>query len=373
MDDKNTILLVDDESSNLELLKAICGKMGFLCITAGNGHQALEQVRLHHPDLVLMDVAMPGMDGFTATGLLKGNPHTAHIPVILVTALGSRQDRIEGIDRGANDFLTKPFDSEELSLRIRNNLKLKEYQDLLKNHNRLLEQQVGERTAELENTLKELDRSYRRIKQGYLDTVLRLTMAIEYKDGNTGNHIQRTSHLARALATEMRQHDQYSESLYYAASMHDIGKVGIPDSILTKPGPLDQSEWEVMKTHTTIGANILKGSESPIIKMAEEIALTHHERWDGSGYPNKLTGIMIPLSGRIVSIIDQYDAIRSARSYKPTMEHKEACQILNQGDKRSQPGHFDPEVLDVFNKNNRLFQDIYQTYIDMNTDTTNHR
>jgi putative two-component system response regulator len=365
MNRKYKILLVDDEPANQEILKELCSRMGYQCFVAADGRQALSQVKTHWPDLVLMDVAMPHMDGFAATAALKGNPETAHIPIILVTALGSRQDRIEGIARGANDFLTKPFDSQELSLRIRNNLKFKEYQDLLKNHNQLLEQQVKQRTHDLEKALAELDETYHRIKKGYVETVFRLTLAAEYKDSNTGNHIQRTSYLAKALASELNMDDQFVESIFYAATMHDIGKVGIPDAILTKPGPLTEQEWAVIKTHTVIGGEILKDSDSAIIKMAEEIALTHHERWDGSGYPANLAGKKIPLAGRIASIVDQYDAIRSARSYKQKMSHLQACKILSDGDERSRPCHFDPEILAAFKKHHRIFEDIYHKYTDL--------
>jgi putative two-component system response regulator len=359
MNEKPIILLVDDEETNLHLLKALCQKMGYGCLTANNGRQAVETAVSQNPDLIMMDVIMPEMDGFEATRQLKANPATTHIPIIMVTAASSREDKLRGIASGANDFITKPVDVQELSLRIKNNLNIKEYHDLLKNYSLTLEQQVQERTVKLENALLERDQATEKIKAGYIDTIFRLTLAAEYKDGNTGNHIRRTSHYAKILALELGLDRDFAETIYYAMPMHDIGKVGIPDAILLKPGPLSPEEWLVMKEHTNIGSRILTGSQSEILNLAQQIALTHHEHWDGSGYPQKLTAEQIPLAGRIASVADKYDAIRSIRSYKGTQSHQQAYEMLSKGDGRTNPGHFDPAVLEAFCRQHNRFEEIF--------------
>jgi putative two-component system response regulator len=286
------------------------------------------------------------MDGLEATVMLKSDKDTAHIPVIIITALDSRKDRLAGIANGADDFLIKPIDKEELALRLRNNLRNKEFHDFLVEHKQLLEQQVAERTQWL--------------REGYLDTIHRLVLASEFKDEYTGAHINRISHYTKEIAEACNLGSEFVESIFYASPMHDIGKVAIPDSIQQKTGPLNASEWQVMKTHTTVGAKILAGSNSPYLQMAVEIAKHHHERWDGKGYPNGLKGEEIPLTARIMNICDQYDALRSERSYKQALNHEESCTIILQGNDRTSPEHFDPEVLEVFRKCRGKFAEIYE-------------
>lgn len=366
MSEQPKILLVDDEETNLNLLKMLCRKMGYDCLTALDGRQAVDLALSQNPDLIMMDVIMPEMDGFEATRILKSDSATSYIPIIMVTAASSREDKLKGIACGANDFITKPVDVQELSLRIKNNLNIKEYHDFLKNYSLTLEQQVKERTINLENALLQRDQALDKIKDGYIDTIFRLTLAAEYKDGHTGNHIRRTSHYAKALALELGLDKEFVDTMYYAMPMHDIGKVGIPDAILLKPGPLTAEEWAVMKEHTNIGSRILTGSHSEILDLAQQIALTHHERWDGSGYPQSLSGEGIPLAGRIASVVDQYDAIRSQRTYKPGMDHRQALSILTEGDDRSHPGHFDPGIIEVFKKRHQAFEEIYKKHAEGN-------
>ncbi|MDI6739997.1 MAG: HD domain-containing protein [Candidatus Edwardsbacteria bacterium] len=218
---------------------------------------------------------------------------------------------------------------------------------------------MAERTGELKQAMDKLADANRKIHDGYLDTICRLMMAAEYKDGRTGAHIRRSSHYAKDLAGQMGLAPEFCTAIFYAAPMHDVGKVGIPDSILLKPGPLDGGEWKLMKEHTTIGAAILQGSESGFLKMAEEIALSHHEQWSGHGYPRQLAKEGIPLAGRIVSLADHYDALRTERPYKAPMDHWQACQVIFNGDGRTQPDHFDPEVLDAFQRRHDIFKEIY--------------
>jgi putative two-component system response regulator len=200
----------------------------------------------------------------------------------------------------------------------------------------------------------------KRLQESYVDTIHRLVRASESKDQHTGAHINRISHYAREIAESCNLGSEFAESIFYASPMHDIGKVAIPDAIQQKPGPLDATEWQAMKTHTTIGAKILEGSTSPYLQMAVDIAKHHHERWDGKGYPNGLKGEEIPLTARIMNICDQYDALRSERPYKPAFDHEKSCDIILVGSDRTSPEHFDPEVLGVFRKGHGRFAEIYE-------------
>ena len=347
-----TILIVDDNEFNRQLLRAHTEIMGYSTITAGNGKEAIERAILDKPDLILMDVMMPVMTGFDATKELKKLEETKHIPIIIVTTLDSRKERLEGISMGADDYLTKPIDKEELRIRLNNNLAKKRYFDLLENQNKILAEKIVRKTME--------------IKQSFIETIHRLTLASEYKDPETGEHIKRISHFTRELAMQMNLGQSYAETIYHASAMHDIGKVSIPDAILLKKGPLDENEWIVMKSHSYIGARILKDSRSKILVMAEEIAYAHHERWDGKGYPRGLKQDEIPLPARIMNICDQYDALRSIRPYKPPISHEKTMDIILIGDDRTQPSHFDPEVLKAFIRIGDKIDRIFNAFIDDN-------
>lgn len=220
-----------------------------------------------------------------------------------------------------------------------------QYHDFLEKHNTILEEA--------------LDRHSEELRSSYFDTILKLAMAVEYKDKGTGAHLKRIALLTEELTRTMGMDPDFTERIYYASTMHDIGKVGIPDAVILKQGMLTPSEIRVMKTHTIIGGRILHGSRSPILKMAKDVALTHHERWDGTGYPKGLGGLDIPLTGRIVSIVDHYDAMRSVRSYKPRFSHSDVVKVITEGDGRTSPEHFDPDVFEAFIRAQRSLEEIY--------------
>jgi putative two-component system response regulator len=294
---------------------------------------------------------MPDTDGFQVAAQIKSNSDTRNIPIIMVTSLDDRASKLRALDSGAEEFLTKPVDRAELIVRTRNLLRLKELADLHANYARVLEERVVERSLRLTNS--------------YRDTIAALNRAASYRDEETGAHVQRISHYCVELAQALGMDSAFCECIYYASPMHDIGKIAIPDRVLLKPGPLTPDEWEIMKTHATLGFKMLDGVDSPYIEMGRDIALRHHERWDGRGYPDGLSGEAIPLSARVMAIADVYDALRSRRPYKEAYGHDDAVRIIMHGDGRTSPKHFDPRVLSAFVSARAAMRDIYQEMIDL--------
>jgi putative two-component system response regulator len=354
MMERNTakILIVDDEAFNIDVVVIMLAQEGYEIISTTRAEEALPKAILNQPDLILLDLMMPEVDGYQVIAALKAEPATQQIPIIVMTSMNDRASKLCALHQGAEDFLTKPLDKAELLVRIRNLLRLKKYNDFLNNYALTLENQVQERTLAL--------------KTSYIETIHTLARAAEHKDTETGCHIKRIGRYCYELSKSLGLTNEFADTIFYASPMHDVGKIGIPDHILLKKGSHTFEEWIVMQSHTQMGYNILnhEQSTSPFLEMAAQIALSHHERWDGSGYPNKLVGENIPLAARIMAICDIYDALRSQRPYKKAFDHETACQIILHGDERTKPTDFDPEVLSQFMYNTDRFREIFAAYVD---------
>lgn len=308
--DMKTLLLVDDEPANLQVLRNILSDQ-YRLLFAKDGERALELARSEQPDLILLDVMMPGMTGYSVCETLNTESRTRNIPVIFVTALSGSEDETRGFALGAVDYIAKPVNAAIVRARVKTHLSLVRIDELVKTR---------------------------------LSVVQRLGRAAEYKDNETGLHVIRMSHFSRLIALAAGFGESWADTLLNAAPMHDVGKIGIPDAILQKPGKLDPDEWAVMQTHPEIGAEIIGDDGSNLLDMAREVALNHHEKWDGSGYPNGLKGTDIPVSARIVALADVFDALTSERPYKSAWPIDKATGLI-----REQTGkHFDPDLVEAF-------------------------
>lgn len=341
------ILIVDDLDANILLLERMLRGAGYTCITSTTDAQQVCALHLaNHYDLILLDIQMPGMDGFEVMEELKKIEADGYLPVLVITAQPGH--KLRAFQAGAKDFVGKPFDMAEVLARVHNLLEMRLLHKALHDQNDELEQRVMDRTADLQ--------------ESHLETIFTMTRAAEHRDEETGAHVQRISYYSRELARILGQTQAFINTIFFASPMHDIGKIGIHDDVLLKPGSFTGEEWEVMKRHATLGAEILGKSKSPYLKMGAEIALNHHERWDGGGYPDGKRSDAIPLAARIMNICDIYDALRSKRPYKPAFDHSRTMEIITKGDGRTQPEHFDPVVLAAFIKNHELFRDIYAAH-----------
>jgi putative two-component system response regulator len=346
------VLLVDDNTTNLQLLHETLDGQGYKLLIAKNGKTALSIARKASPSLILLDIMMPEMDGYEVFRRLKADENTSQIPVIFITALADEEDEAKGLGMGAVDYITKPINPELVRVRVHNHLQLKHYQDHLENL-------VEERT--------------RRLALTQAVTIESLATLAEYRDPETGGHIKRTQNYVKALAVHLKDHPRYRdelndetiELLYLSAPLHDLGKVGVPDHILLKAGKLSDEEFEEMKKHTVYGHEALLITEQKLgadtfLRYAREIAYTHQEKWDGTGYPLGLKGEDIPLAGRMMAVADVYDALISKRVYKPPFPHEKAVEIIIEGRGK----HFDPDLIDAFVELKETFRNIALTFAD---------
>jgi putative two-component system response regulator len=338
------VMVVDDELLNLKLIAAMLKPQGYEVILANDGEDCLAKVNESPPDLILLDIMMPKLNGFEVVQRLKAEERFALVPVVMVTALQDINDRVKALEVGADDFLTKPVDRMELRARVRSLLKVKAYNDHMVNYRQELESEVRRRTLEIQETNKMLAKAHEKLRGASLETIFRLSRAAEFKDEDTGTHIISMSRISARLAENCKLPPAAVESILYASPMHDIGKIGIPDRILLKNGPLTEDEWSIMRMHTVFGGKILENSDIGFLRLGEVIATTHHEKFDGSGYPKGLKGKQIPLAGRLVAVADVFDALMSRRPYKPAFSPEQATSIIAEGRGR----HFDPEVVDLF-------------------------
>ena len=342
------ILIVDDELTSVRLLTKILTDAGFVNIKSTRDPNKVEKLYLKfQPDLLVLDLHMPHMEGFKIMDQLKA-AHTEddYLPILVISQERNRVIQFSALEAGAKDFLVKPYDSIEVLLRIRNFLEIRMLHQKMSEQNLLLEKKIQERTEQLYQTQK--------------DVIELVSRAVEYRDSETGTHTMRMSlytlHLAEAVGLSPIE----CEIMSTASSLHDVGKIGIPDSILRKPGKLNPEEWTIMKTHTTIGSELLSGSDSKYLKLGQEIALTHHEKWDGSGYPKELKGERIPLGGRICGLCDVFDALTSKRPYKNAWPVDEALDEIKKGS----GSHFDPAIVDCFFRVLPKIRKIYNQYGD---------
>lgn len=347
-----TIFVVDDDRFVLESVSTLLNEYGFTVQAFTNGHEAVRQFVTMPVDLVLTDINMPNMDGIEL--LEKIRYLDRETPVVLMTAYADLDTAVKAIQKGAFDFIIKPYSPPYLVHAVEKGVDYKRLTQIEKNYKRELEVTVEQRTSELAEALSRLTEMSREI-------IERLTAAAELRDEDTGVHILRIGQYAKKLAAALGMPDTFVEQIHIASAMHDVGKIGIPDHILLKPGPLTFTEFETIKQHTVIGEKILCGSSHSMLQMGATIAASHHERWDGSGYPYGLAGEAIPIAGRIIMLADQYDALRSERVYKAAFDHATACDIILSGDGRTMAGHFDPRVLATFNEIKDEFRGIFDS------------
>ena len=337
MEQKIKILVVANMDDKSHLLEAMLLPLGYQVILAHDSEETLKKARDYAPNIILLDILTSKADNFAVTKKLKENEVTKTMSLVMISASGEVESRVQALDAGVDDFLSEPIEKTELQARLKCLLKVNAYYSQTRNFQEKIESEVAKRTEAMKEGIE-------KTKIASLDTVYRLCKAAEYKDEDTGAHVERMSHYSSAIARKMGLGEGFVEQILWASPMHDIGKIGIPDRVLQKPGKLDDAEWVIMRQHTVIGAKILKGASADFIKLAESISLNHHEKWDGSGYPQGIKGPDIPLAARIVAVADVFDALTSERPYKKPFPLEKAMSII----KESRGTHFDPEVADAF-------------------------
>ena len=327
---KARILIIDDEDANIEILRRILTRAGFTRLTTTNdSREAAACYVAHRPDLILLDLHMPHLDGLEVMDQLNEIAEESYLPILILSGDLTPEARRDALSRGAKDFVNKPFQQDELLLRIKTLLETRFLYIQIQSQNQLLEAKVRERTREL--------------VEAQIEIIERLAVAAEFRDDNTGQHTHRVGQMSALLAKQLGLQDTQVSLIRRAAELHDVGKIGVPDTILMKMGKLTSEEFEIVKTHTVIGARILSGGKFPLLRLAEEIAFSHHERWDGEGYA-RIRGIDVPLAGRIVAVADVFDALTQQRPYKPAWPVGEAIAEID----RQRGRQFDPAVVDAF-------------------------
>ena len=353
---RHRVLVVDDDAHVRTTMGRMLRSFGHEVEVAGEGREGLAKLELG-VDLVLLDADMPGLDGFDVTERIRANPAFADLPIVMITGLNGRAARLRAIEAGVNDFITKPPDLTELRLRTTWLLRMKAAADRLRDHERELETQVLARTAALRLALERSAAAERDTHRAHLDSIRRLVVATGYRDHETAMHIERIGCYAGLIAARLKLPSEQREIVRHAAPLHDIGKIGVVDAILRKPGPLDDTERRIMQQHTVIGASILEGSLSAVLRAGAEICLTHHERWDGGGYPRRLAGTAIPVFGRICAVPDVFDALISDRPYRAALPLDTVFEMIEAERGRQ----FDPAVVDAFLADRREVAAIRET------------
>ncbi len=356
---KETIMIIDDIPENLQLLSSMLQRKGYAVSAFPQGKMALAAAVRKRPDLVLLDINMPEMNGFEVCEAFKSRRELKDIPIIFISALNDADDKVRALKCGGVDYITKPFQMEEVYARVDIHLQLNSVQDVLRQFNDRLKERVSQQVEEINKT--------------QLAMIFALAKLSHTRDDDTGLHLERVQHLCRLLSTALSQSEDFAyeispefiKTIFHASPLHDLGKVGIKDAILLKPGKLTDEEFALMKTHTTIGAATLESvkvqnPKNEFVNMGIEIAKHHHEKWDGTGYPDGLAGEEIPLSARIMALVDVYDALRSRRPYKEPFSHETSRAIILEG----AGGHFDPKIVEVFEKIEKDFEATHSSLMD---------